>query len=200
MNIVIIGAGAVGTALATSLGRAGHTVENPVRGREADAVAAADAVVLAVPWSAHEDVTARIAGGVKGKLVIDAMNPLKPDYSGLATENGPSGAEIVAAALPGAVVVKAFNTLFASVQGDPDAHGLTLDGFYATDDQDAKGEVGILLRTMGFRPIYVGPLARARELEALAFLNISLQMQHGGDWRTAITLVWAPAGATDVGA
>ncbi len=197
MNIVIVGSGNVGSALATSLGRAGHVVENPVRGREADAVASADLVILAVPWSAHEDVTARIAPGVKGKLVIDAMNPLKPDGSGLATANGPSGAEIVADALPGAVVVKAFNTLFASIQGDPDAHGLTLDAFYATDDEDARGEVGILLRTMGFRPVYVGPLARARELEALAFLNISLQKQHGGDWRTAITLVGAPARATD---
>ena len=53
-----------------------------------------------------------------------------------------------------------------------------------------------LLHAMGFRPVYVGPLARAAQLEAIAFLNISLQLQTGGDWRTAIALVGAPEAAT----
>jgi 8-hydroxy-5-deazaflavin:NADPH oxidoreductase len=199
MKIAIIGSGNVGSALSASFTAAGHEVTSTSRGEEATAVASADAVVLAVPWSAFDDVAARIAPVAAGKLVIDAMNPLKPDYSGLATEAGPSGAELVAAALPGARVAKAFNTMFASVQADPTTHGVTLDALYATDDDGAKAEIAALVRSMGFRPVYVGPLARARELEAIAWLNISLQMQAGGDWRTAITLVGAPEAATTHG-
>jgi 8-hydroxy-5-deazaflavin:NADPH oxidoreductase len=196
MKFAIIGAGNVGKALGTSLTRAGHTVSHPARGAERAAVADAEAVVLAVPWGAVDDVTARIAPAVAGKLVIDATNPLKPDYSGLATEGGPSGAEHVASRLPGARVVKAFNTVFATVQGDPSTHGVTIDALFATDDDQARREVARLLRAIGFRPVDVGPLARARELEAIAFLNISLQVRHSGDWRTAITLVGPPAAAT----
>lgn len=93
-------------------------------------------------------------------------------------------------------MVKAFNTLFAGVQADPSTHGVTLDALYATDDDRARVEVGDLLRSMGFRPVHVGPLARARELEAIAFLNIQLQMQAHGDWRTAVALVGAPEAST----
>jgi predicted dinucleotide-binding enzyme len=67
---------------------------------------------------------------------------------------------------------------------------------FATDDVAGTREVADLLSSMGFRPIYVGPLARARELEAIAFLNVSLQIHAGGEWRTAITLVGAPEAAT----
>jgi predicted dinucleotide-binding enzyme len=200
MKIAIIGSGNVGTALASSLTAAGNEVTKTTRGQEAAAVAAADAVVLAVPWTSFDDVAARIAPAVAGKLVIDTMNPLNADYSGLDTEGGPSGAEHVAELLPGARVVKAFNTLFASVQADPTTHGVTVDALYATDDEQAKAETADLLRETGFRPVYVGPLARAAQLEAIAFLNISLQLQTGGDWRTAISLVGAPAAATPAAA
>ena len=115
MRIAMIGSGNVGSALAASLTRAGNEVTTSTRGHESATVATADAVVLAVPWGSFDDVAARIAPAVSGKLVIDAMNPLKPDYSGLDTEGGPSGAERVAELLPGARVVKAFDTLFASV-------------------------------------------------------------------------------------
>ncbi|TAL10391.1 MAG: prephenate dehydrogenase/arogenate dehydrogenase family protein, partial [Chloroflexota bacterium] len=137
MNIAIIGTGNVGTALGASLVRAGHAVT--LTGQDAakagtaagqigakagtslaGAVEAAEVVVLAVPYAAVESVAADIASVVAGKVVIDATNPLKADYSGLATEGGPSGAERIAGLLPTAHVVKAFNTLFASIQGNPD--------------------------------------------------------------------------------
>jgi NADPH-dependent F420 reductase len=212
-RIAIIGSGNVGKALGASFVRAGNTViyssTNPENTREAaaavggsaaasavEAVKQADVVVIAVPYaSAGRQVAAEIAPAIAGKVVIDVTNPLKPDYSGLATESGPSGAENFAAWLPGARVVKAFNTLFASIQGDPKAHGVEIDAFFATDDEGAKATVAGLARAMGFRPIYVGPLARARELEAIAFMNISLQMSSGGDWRSAIAMIGAPAGA-----
>jgi len=212
MNIAIIGAGNVGKALGVSLVGAGHTVAFAAQdaaktasvaaevgattaASPVEAVRAADVVILAVPYQAAEGVVAEIAAAATGKVVIDATNPLKADYSGLATAGGPSGAEILAASLPGAHVVKAFNTIFAGVQGNPAAHGTTLDALLATDDDGARATVSALATSIGFRPVYVGPLAAARELEAMAWLNIRLQMLTGGTWQSSYVLVGAPAAA-----
>jgi len=210
MNIAIIGTGNVGSALGGSLARAGHAVvfagRDAARAAEvataaggsaasvAEAVTGAEVVVLAVPFTSIAEVTAEIADAVTGKVVVDATNPLKPDYSGLATD-GASGAEQIAAALPGATVVKAFNTLFAGVQGNPDVHGTTLDALYATDSEAAAATVAAIASSIGFRPVRVGPLAAARELEALAWLNIRLQVIAGGAWQTSYVLVAAPPAA-----
>ena len=106
-----------------------------------EAVAGADIVVLAVPYSAVEDVAREIAPVAGGKIVIDPTNPLKADGSGLATDPGTSGAETLAALLPDARVVKAFNTLFATNTANPAAHGTQLDSLFATDDEAAKDAV-----------------------------------------------------------
>src|SRR5437764_2100360 len=213
MKIAIIGAGNVGGALAKTFSRAGHSVVIADRDPEeagqlaaqvggtgtADlgrAASQAEAVVLAIPFAASaEQVCKAIAGQVKGKIVIDATNPLKPDFSGLATEGGPSGAERIQQWLPSARVVKAFNTVFASNQAEPVVEGEPVDGLVAADDEQARKTVLGLLADIGFRPIDVGPLARARELEALAFLNIMLQVTKNGTWRSAWKLLSPPPGA-----
>lgn len=209
MNIAVIGTGNVGQALGASFVRAGHTVtfaakdaDKTTRIAEATGAAAAsspraaaslaDVVVIAVPWGPAEAVAREIGDAVAGKVVIDATNPLNADYSGLATDNG---AEQLARLLPGARVAKAFNTLFASVQANPETHGTTVDGLYATDDNVARTTVAELLASIGLRPVHVGPLAAARELEALAWLNIRLNMIAGGDWQSTYVLVGAPAAA-----
>lgn len=213
MNISIIGTGNVGKALGSAFAGAGNDVTFASRdaGHAADAAAAtgghaattlveaaagADIVVLAVPGTAVEAVAAEIAPVVAGKVVIDTTNPIKPDYSGLNTDGGPSGAERLAALLPGAHVVKAFNTLFAGNQANPAGQGQVLDALFATDDEEARATVAALASSIGFRPIHVGPLAAARELEAMAWLNIRLQMITGGTWQTAFVLVSPPAAAT----
>ena len=209
-TIAIIGTGNVGGALGAAASKAGYdvvyaaqdaaktqavaTANGGTAARSVrDAAAGADIVVLAVPYGATADVTAEIAPVIAGKVVIDATNPLKADYSGLATEGGPSGAEGIAAALPGAKVVKAFNTLFAGNTANPAAHGTQLDHLFATDDDDAKDAVCGLSSAIGFRPIHVGPLTAARELEAMAWLNIRLQLLTNGAWNTAYALVAPPA-------
>jgi predicted dinucleotide-binding enzyme len=138
-----------------------------------DAVADADAVALAVPFGALESITSEISDQTVGKIVIDATNPINEDASGLATE-GASGAELVQQQLPRAKVVKAFNTVLAANQDKGAIDGTQLDGFLAGDDPDANQQVAELLEEIGYRPIDVGPLAMARYLEAMAFLNISL--------------------------
>ena len=212
MKIAIIGTGNVGTAIGGSLVRAGHDVTFAARdaakagtvaggvgasaaATPAEAARDADVIILAVPGLAAEQVAAELAGQTAGKVVIDATNPIKADYSGLTTDAGGSGAERFAQLLEGAHVVKAFNTIFASVQADPSAFGTAVDGMYATDDPIAKATVIDVLSSIGFRPVAVGPLAAARELEAMAWLNIRLQMITGGDWRTTFALLGAPQSA-----
>lgn len=212
MQVAIIGTGNVGTAIGGSLAKAGHDVtyaaQDETKAREVaraigahaapsptDAAAGAEVVVLAVPYAAIEAVAGTIRPSVAGKVVIDATNPLRADGGGLATVDGPSGAERLAAMLEGAKVAKAFNTLFAGVQADPAALGTTIDALFATDDDDAAGTVSALAESIGFRPVCVGPLAAARELEAMAWLNIRLQMLTGGSWQTSFVLVAPPAAA-----
>src|SRR3954454_13195468 len=209
MNVAIIGTGNVGSALGGSLSRAGHdvtfysrneqttsdvaqannaaTANNPIQ-----AVENADVIILAVPYAAAADVAKEIGAAAQGKVVIDTTNPLNADYSGLQTKTGESAAQEIAKELTGAHVVKAFNTVFATVQGDPQANDATPDALFATDDDEARATVAQLAESIGFRPVWVGPLAAARELEALAFLNIRLQMVNGGAWNTSIKLVDAP--------
>jgi predicted dinucleotide-binding enzyme len=212
MKIAVIGTGNVGSALGGSFVRAGHDVTFAARDavkaariaesaggsvalNAAAAVSGADVVVLAVPSAALPVIADDLAPFLAGKIVIDPTNPLTPDYSGLTTAGGPSGAERLADRLPGAHVVKAFNTLFATIQADPGTHGTTVDALIAADDDGAAEAVEALASSIGFRPVRVGPLAAARELESLAFLNIRLQLIAGGSWQTSVVLVAPPEAA-----
>ncbi len=210
MDIAIIGAGNVGMALATSFRRAGHDVviasrdpedagsaasatRSRVASSNAEAAAAADIIVLAVPFASAADVASEIAGAVAGKIVVDATNRMSFGADGPAIDTTSSNAEDLAVLLPDARIVKAFNTLFASNQRDPITDGVQLSGFVAGDDADAKAAVLDLVASIGLEPVDVGPLARARQLEGLAFLNITLNIANGGDWHSGWKLVGAPA-------
>jgi hypothetical protein len=210
MKIAIIGAGNVGRALATSFIRAGHTVVFASRDPEhassaaaatgsdfvktsAEAAQAGQVVVLAVPFDSAEEVAAQIRSAVAGKPVVDASNRMSFGPSGPTIDNGESNAERLAAWLPAAHIVKAFNTLFASHQADPIADGTKLDGFVAGDDRAAKDTILELVRSTGLNPVDVGPLARAQQLEQIAFLNIALNVTANGSWTSGWRLVGAPS-------
>ena len=75
---------------------------------------------------------------------------------------------------------------------DPIADGTQLDGFVAGDDQGAKDTVMELVRSIGLNPVDVGPLARAQQLEQVAFLNIALNVTGNGSWTSGWKLVGAP--------
>ena len=208
MKIAVIGTGNVGSALGGAFARAGHDVTFAARDAAKAAAVASDAgaassdvvhavegsqvVVLAVPYAAIDEVAHEIAPLVDGKVVIDVTNPLTPDYSGLANAGEASAAEQAAGQLEGASVVKAFNTQFSQVQANPALHGTTLDALYAADDDAAAETVAELASSIGFRPVRVGPLRAARELEALAWLNLRLQMLASGSWQSAFVLVAPP--------
>ena len=209
MNVAIIGAGNVGRALAVSFTRAGHTVTFASRDPEhaaaaaaatgasfaktsAEAASAAQVIVLAIPFASAEGVAAEIRDAVTGKPVIDVTNRMTFGPNGPTIDNGESNAERLAAWLPYAHVVKAFNTVLASHQADPIADGTTLDGFVAGDDREAKDTVLELVRSIGLNPVDVGPLARAQQLEQIAFLNIALNVTANGSWTSGWKLVGAP--------
>lgn len=205
MDIAIIGSGNVGKALGGSLTRAGHSVtltaSDPDNARAAasqtgakaadsnqQAIGAAEVVVLAVPYPAVDAVLAEAGNALDGKVVIDATNRVDPSDPGSVLD-GTSAAERIQARAPGAKVVKAFNTALASRQADPVVDGVALDGYLAGDDDQAKGTVAELVDSIGFRPIDVGPLVMARALEALALLNIMLQIRNNWPWQAGFKLV-----------
>ena len=210
MDIAIIGAGNVGKALATSFKRAGHNVivasRDPedagavaaatgsrVASSNAEAANAAEVVVLAIPFASAPEVAADIAAATTGKPVVDATNRISFGADGPEIDTTSSNGEAIAALLPDAGVVKAFNTLFASNQADPIAEGIQLDGFVAGDDPAAKAKVLELVGSIGLNPVDVGPISRSRQLEGLAFLNMALNIAHGGSWQSGWKLVGAPA-------
>lgn len=205
MKIAIIGAGNVGGGLAAAATTAGHDVvisaADPTSAAKtaestgataaasnAEAVQGADAIVLAVPHGAVAQVVADLAGALDGKTVVDATNPLNDSYTDLTT-SGTSAAEALQQQVPGANVVKALNTVFASRYAAPTEDGQPLDAFIAGDDADAKAQVSELVTSLGLRPVDLGGLRMARTLEELAFANISLNAGNGWTWQSAFRLV-----------
>ena len=209
MNVAIIGAGNVGRALATAFTRAGHRVTVTARHKDhavdvakatgantADSARAAadgaEIVVLAIPFASAGEVASEIRDVVAGKPVVDVSNRMSYGPNGPDTDTSSSNAEELAVMLPDAKVVKAFNTLFSANQVDPVLDSEQLDGFVAGDDPAARDTVLDLVESVGLNPVNVGPLARARQLEALAFLNIALQLANDGTWRSGWKLVAPP--------
>ena len=209
MDIAIIGAGNVGKALATAFTRAGHNVVIASRDPEdAGAVAAATgstspprmpkppAPPTSSCWPSHSPappMSPPRSPRHDGKPVVDVTNRISFGPNGPEIDTTSSNGEAIAAYFPDAHVVKAFNTLFASNQADPIADGVQLDGFVAGDDAAAKAKVLELVASVGLNPVDVGPLSRSRQLEALSFLNMALNITRNGTWQSGWKLVGAPA-------
>jgi hypothetical protein len=173
-KIGIIGKGNVGKALQAGVQRAGHEVRMVGKGSEVQATAAwSDIVILAVPFGVVEAVAAEITSAVKGKPVVDVTNALAK-AGGLALGFSTSGAEELQKKLPGAFVTKAFNTIFAQNMSTGKVKNAALFLPVAGDDAKAKAAVLQLARDIGFDAVDAGPLANARLLEPLGFLNIQL--------------------------
>lgn len=205
MQIAVIGAGNVGGAFARAAVAAGHEVTvsavHPEKAEAAAAAAGAQAatsnlaavegarvVVLAVPGTAAPAVAAELAPALRDAVVVDATNPLDESFTGLAV-TGASGGEDVARAVPGVPVVKAFNTVFAGRYAAPTQDGDRLQVLLAGDDADAKARVADVVTSLGFSPVDAGGLRRARALEEMAFLNITLNATNGWAWQSAWQLV-----------
>lgn len=206
MRVTVIGAGNMGSAFVKQLTRAGHQVSVTARDSAkaaqvaaanpgtkavaaAGAAAGADAVVLATGYG---DAAAALqaVGDLKGKVVVDITNPLTADYMGLTLGHGTSAAEEISKAVPGAEIVKAFNTVFAQVlaEGADFGNGRKVPVFVASDSARAKQTAAALAESIGFDVVDAGGLKNARYLEPLAGLNIYLG--YGAGLGTAIAPAW----------
>ncbi len=198
MNVAIVGAGNVGQALASALRRGGHQVTYAVRQPDpgqvdqkpmADAVAAADIAVLAVPYGAAAGILQHAA--FAGKIVIDATNPLGMGSTGLGLTVGfdSSGAEILAAAAPKVRLVKTFNQTGFENMADARVYSARPVMFAASDDAEARSIALSLVADAGFEAIDLGALRQARLLEPFAMLWIELARKGGVGSGFAFTLI-----------
>ena len=148
-----------------------------------------DVVVLALPYTAESEIVRRLAPQLAGKIVVDISNPLNDTGDDLATPPGASAAEEVARLAPGARVVKAFNTTFAGTLNVGEVAGQPLDVVLAGDDAGAKARVAQLVKAGGLRPLDVGPLKRARQLEGLGLLHITQQSSLNTGFGSAVKIL-----------
>ena len=180
MRISVIGDGKVGSALARGFEKAGHTVSSVGndQARIKELAASGEVIVLAVPFGALDQVAATIGNAADGKVVVDVTNALTPDFK-LALGHTTSGAEELQKKLPNAKVVKGFNTVFSSAMETGQNTGTQLTAFIAGDDAEAKNIVIELAKGNGLDAVDAGPLANARLLEPMAFLQIQLGFMFG---------------------
>lgn len=199
MRIGVLGTGNMADALATHWVRAGHEVV--VGGRDAakaaelaarigaaghgslrTAAAYGDVALAALPYGAGAEVVREVRDVLDGRVLIDCGNPVGPGFT-LLTDGGPSAAQRLAAAAPGAHVVKAFNLCHEDVwrMDPPVFDGRALAVPLCGDEEEALVRVRELVKDVGCEPFAAGGLERAGLVEATAALLIGLWVAEGAD-------------------
>ncbi|WP_448626699.1 NADPH-dependent F420 reductase [Geodermatophilus sp. URMC 64] len=178
MDIGILGSGVVGRALATGYARHGHRVRIGTRQAEiegvptaspAEVARVAELVVLAVQGRVAVELVRSVADELEGKVLVDATNPLDMSSGGPALFVGTTDSlgEQVQRTVPGARVVKAYNTVGNALMVDPELPGGPPTMFIAGDDADAKATVTALLEETGWDVADLGGIEASRWLEAM---------------------------------
>ena len=178
---VLVGSRSAERAAATAAELAGAT-GGDVRGlSNEDAAAAADVVVVAVPYDGHADLLRALADVLAGKVVVDCVNPLGFDQQGayaLPVADG-SAAQEAAAILTGSTVVAAFHHVSAVLLEDPEVSSVDTDVLVLGDDRDATDVVTALADAVpGMRGVYGGRLRNAGQVEALTANLISVNRRY----------------------
>jgi NADPH-dependent F420 reductase len=162
-------------AAAEELGRGVTGADN------AGCAAAADLVIVAVPYDGHRELLESLADVLDGKVVVDCVNPLgfdKQGAFGLAVAEG-SAAQQAAAVLPGSRVVGAFHHVSAVLLLDDSVAEVDTDVLVLGDDRAATDQVQALAaRIPGMRGIYAGRLRNAGQVEAMTANLISMNRRY----------------------
>jgi len=194
MRVGILGSGGVAQALGTGFVTLGHDVKLGTRTPAADklrlwvkqagtqgsvgsfgeAAAFGELAVLATAWSGTENAL-KLAGPptLAGKVLIDVTNPFRAAPNGsptLAVGWMDSGAEQVQRWVPGAKVVKAFNTVGNPHMFRPQFPGGPPDMFICGNDASARQTVGDICKSFGWGVIDLGGIESARYIEPLAMV------------------------------
>lgn len=213
MNVTIIGAGNMGRGIGYRMVDGGHSVEiidsDPesaeslarelrlaakkgatVKTASLESAELGDVVILALKYGINKDVVKKLGTRLQDRIVVDIANTFNASFNAIETETGTSSAEEVAKIVPSqAKVIKAFNTTFAGTLVGGKVAGIPLDVFLAGDDVKAKETLSDLVRDGGMVPVDVGLLDRAREVEAMGFLNIALQMTENLGFSSALKII-----------
>ncbi|MGY3742087.1 NADPH-dependent F420 reductase [Leuconostoc inhae] len=188
-TITIFGKGNMGTAIGQNFSEA----NNSVNFIESDDVVTdlGDIIVLAVPYDAAKSIVTNHKADLAGKIVIDITNPVNFEtWDGLVVPADSSAAAEFAAIAPDAKIVKGFNTTFASTLATKTVNGtIQTTVQLASDDQTAKETIIAALVGSGLAVIDAGSLLRARELESLGFLQLTLASKEVIGWTGGFGLV-----------
>jgi 8-hydroxy-5-deazaflavin:NADPH oxidoreductase len=173
---------AIGSRDADRAAAAAAELGGSVTGNANDAVAAAaDLVVVTVPWGGHSDTVRALAPYTAGKIVVDCVNPLGFDKRGpypLRVAEG-SAAEQAQALLPDATVIAAFHHVSAVLLADPEVDGFDLDVLVLGEVREAVDTViGLVNAIPGMRGIYAGRLRNAGQVEALTANLIAINRRY----------------------
>ena len=192
-KVTVIGTGNIGSAVALIAAKGGADVQLLGRDQEKTAAVAeqagasagrvgdaieGDIVVLAVPYAALVELATQYSDQLGGKTLVDVTNPLDfATFDSLTVPADSSAAAELQALVPAAKVVKAFNTNFAATlaSGQIGANDTTV--LVAGDDDSAKQALVDVITAGGVNAVAAGSLKRARELEALGFLQLTLGAQ-----------------------
>jgi hypothetical protein len=187
--VTIFGSGNMGTAIDGVLTSGGAVVEH-IGSADSNAEIAGDIVILAVPYPALADIIANYGEQLAGKVVVDITNPLNFEtFDSLTVPAESSAAAELAEALPESKVLKAFNTTFAATLGAKAVGPNTTTVLIAGDDTDAKAALAAMISAGGVDAIDAGALSRARELEAIGFLQLTLAVGEKIGWTGGFGIV-----------
>ena len=188
-DVTIFGKGNMGTAIADVLTAGGATVDH-IRSSDEPGPLKGDIVVLAVPHPALKDILEKYADELAGKIVVDVTNPVDFEtFDSLVVPAHSSAAAELADELPSSRVLKAFNTNFAATLSARNIGPNTTLVLVAGDDADAKATFISAVQAGGLDAIDAGPLSRARELEAMGFLQLKLAVNEELDWTGGFGIV-----------
>jgi len=188
-HLSILGTGNMGQAIAAVAGKGGHTVQL-LGSADTDIPVAGDIVVLAVYYPSVAEVIAQRGEQLASRIVVDITNPVNVEsFDSLVVPPDSSATAEIAAALPQSRVIKAFNTTFAGTLVAGAVGPLTPTVLIAGDDTDAKSTLAGIVTSGGLNAIDAGSLARARELEALGLLQITLAAAEKVPWTGGFGIV-----------
>lgn len=188
-SFTIFGKGNMGSAIASVVSAGGASVEH-IDSTETASTVNGDVVVLAVPYPALKEIAAQYGDQLAGKIVVDITNPLNFEtFDSLVVASDSSAAAELASALPSSKVLKAFNTNFAATLGSKSVGQNQTTVLIAGDDADAKSTLADAVKAGGVDAVDAGSLARARELEAIGFLQLTLAAGEKIQWTSGFALV-----------
>ena len=188
-SVTIFGSGNMGTAIDGVLSAGGAHVEH-IGSADTNATVAGDIVILAVPYPALEGIVAAYGPQLAGKTVVDISNPLNLEtFDSLTVPADSSAAAELAAALPSSKVLKAFNTTFAATLGAKTVGPNKTTVLMAGDDTDGKAALAAAISAGGVDAVDAGNLSRARELEAIGFLQLTLAVNEKVGWTGGFGIV-----------